>query len=139
MSLELTLLSRIFRLIAFDFVCLNLNKSKYFQKEEEKTTKKKKKVLRVAGRSKNARLFRFFIKMMIETKAKLNRKKNRNTCYGLAVLRCAGLAGRPAKFEFLFWLGVMCINLQNNGCNLTKVCGQKACVVTVLEWSDWMG
>jgi hypothetical protein len=56
--LELALLSRIFRLIAFDFVCLNLNKPKYFQKEEEKTTKKKKKVLRVAGRGKNARLFR---------------------------------------------------------------------------------
>jgi hypothetical protein len=56
--LELALLSRIFRLIAFDFVCLNLNKPKYFQKEEEKTTKKKKKVLRIAGRGKNARLFR---------------------------------------------------------------------------------
>ena len=44
------------------FVCLNLNKPKYFQKEEEKTTKKKKKVLFIAGRGKNARLFRFFYK-----------------------------------------------------------------------------
>jgi len=31
---------------------------KLFTKEEEKTTKKKKKVLRIAGRGKNARLFR---------------------------------------------------------------------------------
>jgi len=36
--------------------------AKLFSKEEEKTTKKKKKVLLVAGRSKNARLFRFFYK-----------------------------------------------------------------------------
>ena len=28
--------------------------------------------------------------------------------------------GRPAKFEFLFWLGVMGIRLQNNRCNLKK-------------------
>jgi len=78
--------------------------AKLFSKEEEKTTKKKKKVLRVAGCGKNARLFRFFIKKLIETQAKLNRKKNRNTRYGLAVLRSEGLVGRPAKFEFLFGL-----------------------------------
>lgn len=47
--------------------------------------------------------------------------------------------GRPAKFEFLFWLGVRSLNLQNNSSNLTKACGQKACVVPALEWSDWMG
>jgi len=35
---------------------------KIFSKEEEKTTKKKKKVFRIAGRGKNARLFRFFYK-----------------------------------------------------------------------------
>jgi len=32
--------------------------AKIFSKEEEKTTKKKKKVLSIAGRGKNARLFR---------------------------------------------------------------------------------
>jgi hypothetical protein len=35
---------------------------KLFPKEKEKTTKKKKKVLRVAGRGKNARLFRLTFK-----------------------------------------------------------------------------
>jgi hypothetical protein len=32
--------------------------TKLFSKEKEKTTKKKKKVFRIAGRGKNARLFR---------------------------------------------------------------------------------
>jgi hypothetical protein len=41
----------------FDF-----DKPNYFQKEEEKTTKKKKKVHRIAGRGKNARLFRLTFK-----------------------------------------------------------------------------
>jgi hypothetical protein len=48
------------------------------------------------------------------------------------------LAGRPAKFDFLFWLGVIGISLQNNSSNLTKECWRKASVVTALERSDWM-
>jgi hypothetical protein len=36
----------------------NFEQAKLFSKEKEKTTKKKKKVLRIAGRGKNARLFR---------------------------------------------------------------------------------
>jgi hypothetical protein len=79
--------------------------AKIFSKEEEKTTKKKKKVHRIAGRGKNARLFRLTFLKLIKTKTKMD-KTNRNTRSGLAVLRCAGLAGRPAKFEFLFWFGV---------------------------------
>ena len=75
--------------------------------------------------------------MLIETQAYM--EKTRNTRTGLAVLRCAGLATRPAKFEFLFWLGVMDNSLQNKDYNLTKVCGQKACVVYALEWSDYGG
>jgi predicted DNA-binding ribbon-helix-helix protein len=39
-----------------------VEQAKLFSKEEEKTTKKKKKVLCIAGRGKNARLFRFFFK-----------------------------------------------------------------------------
>jgi len=37
---------------------IHFEQAKLFSKEEEKTTKKKKKVLRVAGRGENARLFR---------------------------------------------------------------------------------
>jgi hypothetical protein len=39
---------------------IDFAKAKIFSKEEEKTTKKKKKVLFIAGRGKNARLFRYF-------------------------------------------------------------------------------
>jgi DNA topoisomerase VI subunit A len=41
---------------------IDFAKAKIFSKEEEKTTKKKKKVLFIAGRGKNARLFRLFLK-----------------------------------------------------------------------------
>jgi len=37
---------------------IDFAQAKLFSKEEEKTTKKKKKVLFIAGRGKNARLFR---------------------------------------------------------------------------------
>lgn len=44
------------------FCLIEIEQAKIFSKEEEKTTKKKKKVLFIAGRGKNARLFRFFYK-----------------------------------------------------------------------------
>ncbi|OFX57691.1 MAG: hypothetical protein A2066_10835 [Bacteroidetes bacterium GWB2_41_8] len=46
----------------------------------------------------------YLLKILIENLFKWI--KNRNTRTGLAVSRCAGLVGRPAKFEFLFWPGV---------------------------------
>ena len=66
-------------------------------------------------------------------------KKNRNTRYGLAVLRCAGLVGRPAKFEFIFWLGVSNISLQKIAVTLQKRSGKRH--VWLLHWNEangWM-
>ena len=132
----MALLSRIFRLIDFDCVCLNLNKPKYFQKRKKKRQKRKRKSFALPVVAKMQGCSGFFIRKLNETQAKMNRKRNRNTRIGLAVLWCAGLSGRPAKFEFLFWLGVMGIIERNDSYNLTKVCRQRASVVTALEWSD---
>jgi hypothetical protein len=135
----MALLSRIFRLIDFSFVCLNLNKPKYFQKRKKKRQKRKRKSIELPVVAKMQGCSGFFIKNFIETQAKMNRKKNRNTRTGLADLSVQALWGDRLNLSFFFALGVISISLQNNCCNLTKVCRQKACVVTALEWSDWMG
>jgi len=58
LNLKVALLNRLFRLRKVWLCLFEFEQAKLFSKEEEKTTKKKKKVLCIAGRGKNARLFR---------------------------------------------------------------------------------
>lgn len=83
---------------------VEFEQAKLFSKEEEKTTKKKKKVLRIAGRGKNARLFRFFIKNFIETQAKMNRKKTGTLALVLQFYCALALWGDRLNLSFFFGL-----------------------------------
>ena len=85
------------------FYLMCFKQDKLFSKEKEKTTKKKKKVLRVAGRSENARLFRLTFKNVDWTTSP-NGKKTGTLAMALQFQDAVALAARPAKLDFLLGL-----------------------------------
>jgi hypothetical protein len=83
-----------------------LNKPNYFQKRKKKRQKRKRKSFGLPVLAKMQGCSGFFIKKLIETKAKLNRKKTGTLALVLQFYGVLALRGDRLNLSFFFALGV---------------------------------